>query len=1107
MFAAGGVGSASIDRGFGGSGGGGRKMAVLAGRMVHGHLRFVAPILALIVVTAAFVGGSAGRTPSQAQHAARAGLPGMPLQARGPVSAALGADNPAYRVSSADGVLHASNPAAHLSSAFTREGVTVSNGTSRLGLRLSGVGRGGSVTTLRPAAPHAEQNRVLYDRGGGVSEWYANGPLGLEQGFTIARDPGGTAAAPLAVSLALSGSTHATLSADAQSIDFIANRKTVMRYTGLYVTDAGGRKLSSSLALTASGFSILVRDAGARYPLHIDPFVQDAGKLLPSGASGAIPRFGSSVAVSADGSTALVGAPWDNKSKGAVWVFTRSGSSWSQQGSKLVSRPGSPEEGEIGETKEGEFGSSVALSADGNTALIGAVGNQEDEGAVWVFKRSGSTWTQQGNPVLPRLGSGGTEGEPYESAESEFGASVSLSADGSAGLVGAPGAAYGVREGLAFVIGHGSFGWDFTAEMSPSDEAAPFESEFGRSVSLSADGKTALIGGPHDGASRLGAAWVFDKSGSAWVQHGAKLTGSEATGAKVQFGEGVALSGDGSTALIGGPGDNGGAGAVWAFANSGESWTQQGAKLIAAGETGAGQLGHAISLSASGNEALVGVPAEDGQSGAVWEFARSGEAWAQGEELVAHGEQGAGLFGQSVSLSADGASAFVGAPLENSSEGSARIFLTPGLPATITGEAAPVSMKTATLNASVNPNGNEVTECKFQYGLTASYGASVPCSSLPGSGTSPVSVSGAIAGLTPGTTYHFRILATNATGTNVGEDATFFSQPEPPTVVTGAATSVTSISATLNGTVDPNRGTVTECEFEYGASPSYGTTAPCNPLPGSGDSPVSVSAAATGLTTGSTYYFRLLATNAGGTSFGEQGSFVALAGPPEFGACLKVAAGAGLYANSGCTKLGGKKVYSWSASSAVGSTFTTKSTSAKIKLNSAVKGFTLECSSESGAGEYTSSKTVGGVTIVLGGCVRSGIPCSSPAALSGQIAFSTLEGVLGIEKLGADASKNKLALGLFPPGHSGPLAEFTCGSAASAIVRGSVIVALKANKMLLTQALKFKASGVKQKPEHFAEGGSEILEEQRGSGAFEQVGLSMTLTQTNSHEVEVNSIA
>ena len=153
-----------------------------------------------------------------------------------------------------------------------------------------------------------------------------------------------------------------------------------------------------------------------------------------------------------------------------------------------------------------------------------------------------------------------------------------------------------------------------------------------------------------------------------------------------------------------------------------------------------------------------------------------------------------------------------------------------------------------------------------------------PCSSLPGSGSSPVEVSAAIEGLSANTTYHFRIVASNAGGTSAGEDETFTTPPERPTVLAETPTSLEQTSATLNATVNPNGAAVSDCHFDYGTSSFYGSSAPCSSLPGSGSSPVAVSAAIEGLSANTTYHFRIVATNAGGTSAGEDETFTT---PPE----------------------------------------------------------------------------------------------------------------------------------------------------------------------------------------------------------------------------------
>ncbi len=165
-------------------------------------------------------------TRSQALPAVRAdhgfsreGLLSLPLAAQGPVSATLGAYAPLYRMIASQGGFAAVNPAQRLDARYDRAGVSVSAGATRVGLSLRAVGYGASLRALAPATPGAKANRVVYARRG-VSEWYANGPLGVEQGFTVARAPAGSAAAPLTLAMALSGDARAALAAGGRSIAF-----------------------------------------------------------------------------------------------------------------------------------------------------------------------------------------------------------------------------------------------------------------------------------------------------------------------------------------------------------------------------------------------------------------------------------------------------------------------------------------------------------------------------------------------------------------------------------------------------------------------------------------------------------------------------------------------------------------------------------------------------------------------------------------------------------------------------------------------------------------------------------------------------------------------
>jgi hypothetical protein len=156
--------------------------------------------------------------------------------------------------------------------------------------------------------------------------------------------------------------------------------------------------------------------------------LQQGNKLVGTGAVGQSEQ-GMSVALSADGNTAIVGGPNDNNNTGvgvgAAWVFTRSGGVWTQQGNKLVGA------GAVGNASQGV---SVALSGDGNTAIVGGVNDTAGAGAAWVFIRSGGVWSQQGDKLV---GLGAVE-SPAQGIGNGQGRSVALSADGNTAIVGGP---------------------------------------------------------------------------------------------------------------------------------------------------------------------------------------------------------------------------------------------------------------------------------------------------------------------------------------------------------------------------------------------------------------------------------------------------------------------------------------------------------------------------------------------------------------------------------------------------------------------------------------------------------------------------------------------
>jgi phosphodiesterase/alkaline phosphatase D-like protein len=205
--------------------------------------------------------------------------------------------------------------------------------------------------------------------------------------------------------------------------------------------------------------------------------------------------------------------------------------------------------------------------------------------------------------------------------------------------------------------------------------------------------------------------------------------------------------------------------------------------------------------------------------------------------------------------------------------GEASFQTLPAAVATVeTGKAHEVLQRTAVVAATVNPNGGEVTSCSFEYGTTT-LKQSAPCSKLPGSGTASVAVSAQLKGLTPNSTYLYRISATSPSGTSKGSEGTFKTTVAlAPSAETKSASEVGEHGALLNATVNPNGAEVTSCSFEYGTTTLKQSVA-CSALPGLGTSAVAVSARLTGLSPNTTYRFRVSATSLSGTGKGTELSF------------------------------------------------------------------------------------------------------------------------------------------------------------------------------------------------------------------------------------------
>jgi hypothetical protein len=339
--------------------------------------------------------------------------------------------------------------------------------------------------------------------------------------------------------------------------------------------------------------------------------------------------FGIGVAVSGD--TAVVGAPQKaapSPVEGAAYVFTRSGGAWTEQ-AKLV-----PSDGAAAD----RFGQAVAMSGD--TVVVGAFWHDKgvnlDQGAAYVFTRSGGTWTEQAKLTA-------SDG----SKDDQFGFSVAVSGD--TAVIGAP----SDDQGSAYVFTRAGGSWTEQTKLVGSD-AAP-EDSFGERVAIS--GNTAVVGGSGDdvdGKDGQGSAYVFIRSGQTWTEQ-AKLTASDGA-AGDQFGFWVSVSGD--TAVLGAFMDDVGTnldqGSAYVFSRDGQTWTEQ-AKLTASDGAATDQFARSVAV--SGHKVVAGAQSDDvdgkaGQ-GSAYVFTRSTGTWSEQARLVAQDGAAGDTFGVSVGLSGD----------------------------------------------------------------------------------------------------------------------------------------------------------------------------------------------------------------------------------------------------------------------------------------------------------------------------------------------------------------------------------------------------------------------------------------------------------------------
>jgi hypothetical protein len=401
----------------------------------------------------------------------------------------------------------------------------------------------------------------------------------------------------------------------------------------------GGRTpATGGLAAAPASLQAAIRGSLGTAPSPAGYFQQ--AKLAPAGAA-AGDQVGYTVALSAAGTTALVGAPDHNTAIGAAYVFTLRHGTWSRT-AELTAADGAQED---------TFGTSVALSAAGTAALVGAPGHNKDTGAAYLFTLRHRTWSQTAELTAT-----------HGAQDDLLGYSVALSATGTTALAGAPEVNQAAGAAYVFTLRHHA--WSQRAELTASDAVAG--DGLGQSVALSAAGTTALTGAPNRN-NVSGAAYVFTLRRGAWTQT-AELAGAARDG----FGLSVALSGAGTTALAGAPFHNSNTGAAYLFTLRRRTWSRT---AVLAAASSAHTFGQSVALSARGTTALAGAVQNQPLIGAAFAYTLRHHAWSQTAELTAADGVAADGFGQSVALSAAGTTALAGAPEGNDATGAAYVFV------------------------------------------------------------------------------------------------------------------------------------------------------------------------------------------------------------------------------------------------------------------------------------------------------------------------------------------------------------------------------------------------------------------------------------------------
>lgn len=368
--------------------------------------------------------------------------------------------------------------------------------------------------------------------------------------------------------------------------------------------------------------------------------------MLSASDKAAEDYFGSVIAIDDTGIRVIVGSygadPSGINYGGKAYIFTRTGSTWSQEAILTANTVVAAE----------YFGFAVAITGAGDRVIIGARGATATapySGAVYVFIRSGTTWTQESR-------FGGANG----SANDQFGYSVAVDSNGDRIAIGAPSANPGSIQdaGAVYIFRRNVSTWIQEAYLSPSEINSGIA--FGQStIDITSDGTRMIAGAPYltaGGISGNGRAYVFVRSGTTWSQEQI-IANSDAPATYDNYGSNVAISGDGTRLVIGCLGKEYGgytdAGACYVYSRSGSSWSFE-RKILSSTINSYSNFGGAIAINNNGSRIAIGeTTIQPGtKKGAVHTYVRSGTAWSFETKITA--SQAFTGIGGSIDIASDG---------------------------------------------------------------------------------------------------------------------------------------------------------------------------------------------------------------------------------------------------------------------------------------------------------------------------------------------------------------------------------------------------------------------------------------------------------------------